>query len=172
MGAPGEIFALARSGSAAARPFCWAVFSLVTLCAATPEAAAPRRRRGGAARPPKRHSRITGRLLLLGGVRRRPLCGVRRRMGRLRSGSALYVQRVVSDAALYVKLSRPCVEISIAVFALSGILLRVAHASGAQDDPSGPLVRGEASVAVPFWCFWVALVPRGLGNLDPPPIGP
>ena len=35
----------------------------------------------------------------------------------------------------------------------SGILRRVSHASAAQDDLSGPLVRGEASAAVPFWYF-------------------
>ena len=69
-----------------------------------------------------------------------------------RPARALYVQRFARDAAQYAKLSALW-RFRVAVSRCSGILLRVAHPSGAQDDPSGSLVRGEASALVPFWYF-------------------
>ena len=69
----------------------------------------------------------------------------RRRTDRSRSGSKRYVQRVVSGrCALRVSPALGCLK------PLGRMLLRVAHASGAQDDPSGPLVR-DRSRRRRFW---------------------
>ena len=91
--------------------FCWAFFSLVTLCAAAPVAAAPRRRPGGRLAAAQETSRISGRLCLLGGaVASRPR-GVRRRIGRSRSAEALYVQRVVSGRCAVRESWRPWISL-------------------------------------------------------------
>ena len=144
MGAPGEFFAL--------RPFCRA-FSLVGASYAA-GAGVLRRRRVGGGRSARLNSasRSYGRFLRGGGA-----------TARSKRGSASLVDRrpvwrgcMFSGylAALRADVScQPCGDFVSLFLRCSGILLRVAHASGAQDDPSGPLLRGEASAAVPFWYF-------------------
>ena len=121
------------------------------MCAAAPEAATPRRRDGGAARPPGRHSRISGRLCLLGGA------AARRKRGSASLGTVegprgpLYVQRLIFSAGA----ARKAYGLASLLnrWALQGNLRRVSHASSAQDDLWAHGTR-EASAAVPFWYFW------------------
>jgi len=145
-------------------------FFAVTLCAAAPEAATPRRRDGGAARPPGRHSRISGRLCLLGGA------AARRKRGSASLGTVegprgpLYVQRLIFSAGA----ARKAYGLASLLnrWALQGNLRRVSHASSAQDDLSGPMVRGKRPRRCLFGIFGGGPCPARPWQLDPPPIGP